>query len=182
MKRLQTLTTAALTLALLLALTACGGETDPAPDDGNDPDVGDVQVDPPGGENKDADLTVLRDQLVSDYQVAEAIHVDDADTLERLYGIEPGIIVSAVGFTASSDGAFPLEVMLVETANEDAAAGVEAKFRDRLDTIAEQAAAYDPESQELAEAAPVVKEGSYVAMFFTPDYDDMAGDFQAFVG
>lgn len=177
------LTTAVLTLALLLALTACGGETEQPPADDVDPTVSDNQDDDRTQEPAatGVDLAALRDELIDSYNVTEAISVDGADTLERLYGIDPGVIVSAAGFTATSDGAFPLEVMLVETANKDAADGVEAKLQDRLDTIAEQAAAYDPESQALAEAAPVVKEGTYVAMFFIPDHDGMAGDFRSAV-
>ena len=91
-------------------------------------------------------------------------------------------VVAAAGFNATSSGAFPQEIVLVQAADETAAAAVADQLTARLSSIAEQAASYDPASLELAENCSVVTQGVYVGLFFSEHYDAMVSAFQSAVG
>lgn len=168
MKRIQVFTTALLALLLALGLTACGGDTDAGQQSDSDTAT-------------TVDLTVLSDQLKADCDIQDALDVD-ASQLEGLYGITADQVAAAASFTASSDTAFPQEVVMVQAVDETAAEAVQTKLTERLVVIADQAAAYDPESQLLARSCTVVKDGVYVGLFFSPDYEAMASAFKAAVG
>ena len=168
MKRIHVLMTALLALLLALGLTACGGDT--STDQQGEPDT-----------PKTVDLAVLRDQIKADCDIQDALDVDAAQ-LEGLYGITADQVAAAASFTASSGAAFPQEIVMVQAVDETAAAAVQTKLQERLTTIADQAASYDPDSLALAEACTVVKDGVYVGLFFSPDHEAMTSAFEAAVG
>lgn len=154
-------------LTMLLALAACGGgEEEPAP--AQEPAAS-------------VDLEALKAQMLSDAGIADYIDVP-AENLSNVYGIDPAQVASAAAFNAMTGGAFPEEVVMVQAADEAAAADVAAKLETKLDAIAEQAASYDPDSLELAQNCDVVVSGVYVGMFFTQHYDAMVSAFQNAVG
>ena len=177
MKRFATLTAVLLSLVLVLSLAACGGEettetteTDPATQ---------TETQEPAGTDTDTtgavDLAALREKMVADYQLTDVLE------LETAYGISADLVKSSASFNAASGAAFPQEIVMVEAADENAAAQVAEKLTNRLSSIAEQAASYDPDSLALAEKCTVVTDGVYVGMFFSTNYDGMVADFQAAV-
>lgn len=180
MKRFLTLLMA---LTMLLALAACGGG-DQEPDTPNEPAQTETQ-EPAGGEvtepAADVDLEALKAQMLSDAGITDYIDVP-AENLSSVYGIDAAQVVSAAAFNAMTGGAFPEEVVMVQAADEAAAADVAAKLEAKLDAIAQQAASYDPDSLELAENCDVVIDGVYVGLFFTQHYDAMVSAFQSAVG
>lgn len=182
MKRFATLTAVLLSLVLVLSLAACGGEettetteTDPATQ---------TETQEPAGTDTDTtgavDLAALREKMVADYQLTDVLEVETA-ALETAYGISADLVKSSASFNAASGAAFPQEIVMVEAADENAAAQVAEKLTNRLSSIAEQAASYDPDSLALAEKCTVVTDGVYVGMFFSTNYDGMVADFQAAV-
>lgn len=176
MKRFLTLLMA---LTMLLALAACGGG-DQEPDTTNEPAQTETQ-EPANEPAADVDLEALKAQMLSDAGITDYIDVP-AENLSSVYGIDAAQVVSAAAFNAMTGGAFPEEVVMVQAADEAAAADVAAKLEAKLDAIAQQAASYDPDSLELAENCDVVIDGVYVGLFFTQHYDAMVSAFQSTVG
>lgn len=176
MKRFLTLLMA---LTLVLALAACGGEDEPAADNGND--ASQTQNEGDTTPAADVDLDALKAQMLSDAGITDYIDVP-AENLSNVYGIEAEQVVSAAAFNAMTGGAFPEEVVMVQAVDEAAAAAVADKLQAKLDAIAEQAASYDPDSLELAQNCDIVTDGVYVGLFFTQHYDAMASAFQSAIG
>ena len=176
MKRFLTLLMA---LTMLLALAACGGG-DQEPDTTNEPAQTETQ-EPANEPAAGVDLEALKAQMLSDAGITDYIDVP-AENLSSVYGIDAAQVVSAAAFNAMTGGAFPEEVVMVQAADEAAAADVAAKLEAKLDAIAQQAASYDPDSLELAENCDVVIDGVYVGLFFTQHYDAMVSAFQSAVG
>lgn len=184
MKRFATLGAVLMTLVLVLSLAACGGEDSTETTD-NDTTTQTETQEPAGTETDTqttgaVDLAALRDKMIADYQLTDVLEVETA-ALETAYGISPDLVKSSASFNASSGAAFPQEIVMVEAVDETAAADVAAKLENRLSSIADQAASYDPDSLALAEKCKVVTDGVYVGMFFSSNYDGMVADFQAAV-
>ena len=161
MKRFATLTAVLLSLVLVLSLAACGGEETTET----------TETDP-------ATQTETQEPAGTDTDTTGAV---DLAALETAYGISADLVKSSASFNAASGAAFPQEIVMVEAADENAAAQVAEKLTNRLSSIAEQAASYDPDSLALAEKCTVVTDGVYVGMFFSTNYDGMVADFQAAV-
>lgn len=167
MKRLLMLTAAVLALVMVLSLSACGGDSEPAEE------TADTAV--------TADLSALRDQIIADCGISDFVNVE-TDALTNLYGIDAAGVASSASFSATSGAAFPQEIVMVQAVDDAAAADIAEKLTNRLSAIAEQAASYDPASLELAENCAVVTNGSYVGMFFSEHYDAMVSAFQNALG
>ena len=187
MKRLFVL--AAALLALTVALSACGDSTEPVNETTTQTESeASVTTEPSSDEEGEtaetiaaqpaaADLAGLAERMLSDNGITDYVPVS-ADALASVYGIDPGQIVSAVGYNASANGAFPQEIVLIQAADEAAVQEIQDRLSSRLDSIAEQAASYDPESQALAETCAVVTQGEYVGLFFSEHYDALVAAFQ----
>lgn len=182
MKRFATLAAVLMTLVLVLSLAACGGDETTETTTDNDTtqtetqETQDTETETTGA----VDLAALRDKMIADYQLTDVLEVETA-ALESAYGITADLVKNSASFNAASGAAFPQEIVMVEAVDENAAAQVATKLENRLSSIAEQAASYDPDSLALAEKCKVVTDGVYVGMFFSSNYDGMVADFQAAV-
>ena len=188
MRRFLTLTAVLLSLTMILALCACGGEETTEPE--TDPTGETETVDPSGSENAEgtettepvqtagADLEALKAQIIADCGITDYIDVP-AENLAGVYNLDAAQIVNAAAFNAMAGGAFPEEVVMVQAVDEAAAAAIAGQLEARLASIAEQAASYDPVSLELAENCAVVTSGVYVGLFFSSHYDAMVAAFEA---
>lgn len=179
MKRLLTLTAALLALLLVLSLSACGGDTQT--EETTSAEAGETTETTEIAETTAPDLVALRDQMVADCGIADALNVE-TDALANLYGIDTTQVAASASFTAASGAAFPQEIVMVQAVDETAAAAIAENLTNRLTAIGEQAASYDPASLELSENCPVVTSGSYVGLFFSEHYDEMAAAFQSALG
>lgn len=173
MKRLISMIAALLALTMALALAGCGDQKAASPQ----PTDATQASSQPG---KTADLSALRDQIISDCGITDSVNVETSG-LTNVYGIAADDVASSASFTASSGAAFPQEIVMVQAKDETAAAKVKDKLDNRLKEISDQAASYDPESQALAEKCTVVTNGVYVGMFFSKDYDKMVSAFNSAV-
>ena len=184
MKRLRTLTAALLALLLVLSLSACGSEQEPAEETSEEAvETMDAQTGEAAEAAEDAGvpLSDLRDQMLADCGISDYVNVETS-ALTNLYGIEASQVADAAGFSASSGAAFPQEIVMVRAVDETAASAIAEKLTNRLSAIAEQAASYDPDSLALAEKCEVVADGVYVGLFFSEHYDAMASAFQGALG
>lgn len=177
MKKLVSLVGGLLALTMLLTLCACGGEAEETPDPAAENEPTQTET----VDTVDVDLTALSAQLVADCGITDYVDLA-SDKLISTYQLPADQVVAAAGFNATSSGAFPQEIVLVQAADETAAAAVADQLTARLSSIAEQAASYDPASLELAENCSVVTQGVYVGLFFSEHHDAMVSAFQSAVG
>ena len=104
----------------------------------------------------------------------------DAGAISSLYGIESGDMVQAVGFVVM-EGTFPHEAIMVEAKNAEAAARVENLLKVKHTSFVEQSKGYDAENYALAQKCKVVRNGNYISMFLTPDYETMQAVFKKYI-
>ncbi len=104
----------------------------------------------------------------------------DAGAISSLYGIESGDMVQAVGFVVM-EGTFPHEAIMVEAKNAEAAARVENLLKVKHTSFVEQSKGYDAENYALAQKCNVVRNGNYISMFLTPDYETMQAVFKKYI-
>ena len=191
MKRILSITVAL--LLLMLALAACGGNSE-EPAETESTEVTATTEEPaetteepaePAEEVEEAaetvaetsDLMALANQMIQEAGITDAIPVS-AEALTNVYGLDPAQIVAAAGYNAASGGAFPQEIVLVQASSADNAAAVAQAFTNRLSDIAAQAESYDPDSLALAQKCSVVTNGDYVGLFFSEHYDQFVDLFQ----
>ena len=115
------------------------------------------------------DLAAVKAQMISELAPADPIDLQ-ADSLLNLYGIAADDVVSAACYT-TMDGAFPEEVIMVEAKDADALSRIEEKMNNRVAEVKVQSQNYDPENYAIAQKCEVQKNGNYVAMFLSPDYE-----------
>ena len=191
MKRILSITVAL--LLLMLALAACGGNSE-EPAETESTEVTETTEEPaetteesaePAEEVEEAaetvaetsDLMALANQMIQEAGITDALPVS-AEALTNVYGLDPAQIVAAAGYNAASGGAFPQEIVLVQASSADNAAAVAQAFTNRLSDIAAQAESYDPDSLALAQKCSVVTNGDYVGLFFSEHYDQFVDLFQ----
>ena len=191
MKRILSITVAL--LLLMLALAACGGNSE-EPAETESTEVTETTEEPaetteesaePAEEVEEAaetvaetsDLMALANQMIQEAGITDAIPVS-AEALTNVYGLDPAQIVAAAGYNAASGGAFPQEIVLVQASSADNAAAVAQAFTNRLSDSAAQAESYDPDSLALAQKCSVVTNGDYVGLFFSEHYDQFVDLFQ----
>lgn len=171
------MTAVLLALTMVVALAGCGKQatTTSTTEQPSTTTSGSAQ-----SSDKTVDLTALRDKILTDCSITDSVNIDTA-ALTNVYGIAAEDVANSASFTASSGGAFPQEVVMVQAKDATAAANVQSKLTNRLSEIAKQASSYDPDSQALAEKCTVVTNGVYVALFFSTNYDKMVSDFNSAV-
>lgn len=167
MKRILSVTAAL--LLLLLALSGCGGGAEEAAEPAEPETETTETVETVAS---DVSLQELADRMIADAGITDAIPVAQ-DALVKVYGLDAGQIVEAVGYNASSGGAFPQEIILVRAADADAAAAVSDAFTARLNDIKAQAESYDPDSATLAEQCQPLLKGNCVGLFFSPEFGQL---------
>lgn len=131
-------------------------------------------------ETKTADLADCKRRMASELSLIDVSDIEKS-SLPDMYDIAENNVKQSACFVAASDGAFPKEVVMVEAVSTDAAAEIAGKLRARLSAIQEQASSYDPDSESLAKASPVVQSGVYVAMFFASEHDSMKSIFESYI-
>jgi len=149
-------------IALLIACSfaACSG-------DKPENNVSSVQV----------DLSAVKNVMIQQLSPTDPIDIQ-ADALLNLYGIAAEDIESAACYT-TMDGAFPEEVVMVKAKDADALKRIEEKMNNRIAEVKVQSQSYDAENYAIAQKSEVQKNGNYIAMFLSPDYDSLVSIFKS---
>ncbi len=104
----------------------------------------------------------------------------DASSMETLYGLDPNDLSQAVGFVVM-EGTFPHEVVMVEAKDSSAADRVEEKLNNKHKGFVEQSKGYDAENYALACKCKVERNGNYISMFLSPDFETMREIYNEYV-
>ena len=187
MKRMTAIILSLLILSGLLA--ACGDADDTAPTDAGT--VSDVTEINPGdfysfdddeteaptledvteraseAPELDADLGYVMDRICDEFDFGEFRTVTDP---ERYYSISARDISQFYALKPIESGDY-CEIVLSEAISADAASRVEARLNRHLDSLYNSAASYDKDALGLIEACEVVRNGRYVYLVISPDYD-----------
>ncbi|MCD8048683.1 MAG: DUF4358 domain-containing protein [Clostridia bacterium] len=120
----------------------------------------------------EVDLEACKEEMISSLELTDVAEIG-ASRLLDLYGIKSEWVKTSASFAAASGAAFPMEIIMIEAVDEDAAEQIYEKLKTRVSDIYEQASSYDPDSAALAKKCPVSKDGVYVSMLFSEKYADM---------
>ena len=153
-------------IALLIACSfaACSGGSDNETPDNNNAAV-------------EVDLAAVKAQMIQELSPADYIEIQ-AEALLNLYGIAAEDIESAACYT-TMDGAFPEEVVMIKAKDADALKKIEEKMNNRIAEVKVQSQSYDAENYAIAQKSEVQKNGNYIAMFLSPDYDSLVEIFNS---
>ena len=116
-------------------------------------------------------LAQIQTEIKSAVSASGAMDLD-AVAISSLYGIETDDMVQAVGFVVM-EGTFPHEAVMIEAKDSGAAARVENLLKVKHSSFVEQSRGYDADNYALAQKCKVVRNGNYISMFLTPDYEIM---------
>lgn len=128
------------------------------------------------GAAKEPDPAAVVDEIVSSLSIASPLDVP-AERLLALYGIAAEDIAASASFTTLDGGIFPDEVVIVKAVDAAALGRVEQCLNNRLDNVMAQAQNYDPESLAVAQQCKVLTQGSYAALFLSPQHESMEAIF-----
>lgn len=103
--------------------------------------------------------------------------VDSADKLNRYYSIEEKD-VKQFAAEKDSDPDAPVEVVLVEAVDSDAAARVETALNTRYDSVLRTYTSYTPEKVSMVKGCKVTKDGNFVSLIIADNASDMLKTFQ----
>ena len=143
MKRILTVVTAAL---LILAIcTACGSA-------------------------KSADLKALMSEINTTYGLANMKAVEDAESLNRYYQVDPESIKQFAAELPSSSKDFN-EIILIEAVDENAAAQIKTLLDARLRSQLSSAKSYNADQVSMIEACETTQNGNYVYLVIGEEHD-----------
>lgn len=147
-------------VALVLGLTACGGEEAPAP----------VQM----------EVQQIYTQLSEKVALPAMLTLNDALLLD-ICGIQTADVKQAV-VAICEDSLRTDEIWMVEAADEAAARRIVELAQKRLTKKGEESITYSPEQYAVVEKAQLLQNGSYVILLVSPDAADMVSAVQTITG
>lgn len=125
---------------------------------------------------KSVDLPAVMDKINSEYNLSLKA-LDGADKLTRYYSIDEKDVKQFAAELDSNNDA-PVEIVLVEAVDADAAGRVEAALNTRYNSILRQYGSYTPEKVDMVNACKVTKDGNFVSMIVADNADGMLKIYQ----
>lgn len=144
-----------LALAMVLTMTACGGEKAEAP--------------------KSADLAALYESFTA--TLPEMILMD-GDTRVNFFGIEDADCTQVVT-AVCADGLRTDEVWLIEAKDQTALDKLKGLAEARMAAKADETVSYSPDQYKIVEKGVILTEGLYLALLVSPDVDTLKAGFEA---
>lgn len=124
------------------------------------------------------DLAAVKANMIEQLSPVEPIDLQTESLLD-LYGINAEDVAESACYT-TMDGVFPEEVIMVKATDQDALARIEEKMNTRIDAVKVQSQNYDAENYAIAQKCEVQKNGNYIAMFLSPEYDTLTQIFNSY--
>lgn len=127
----------------------------------------------------DVNLSEVMDKINSEYSLSLQT-LESADDLNRYYGIDTTDVKQfAVEFNSNNDA--PVEIVMVEAVDSEAATRVETALTTRYNSIISQYASYTPDKLSMVEACKVTKDGNFVSMIVAENADGMLNIYYEYV-
>ncbi len=116
---------------------------------------------------KTVNLSEVMDKINSDFSLSLKT-LDDAEKLDQYYSIKAEDVKQFAAEIDSNNDA-PVEIVLVEAVDSDAASRVESALTTRYNAIINQYSSYTPDKLSMVQACKVTKDGNYVTMIVADD-------------
>ena len=120
---------------------------------------------------KEVNLTEVMDKLNSDFSLSLRV-LESVDDLNTYYSIDTADVKQYAAEIDSNNDA-PVEIVLVEAVDADAATRVETALTTRYNAIVNQYSSYTPEKLDRVKACKVTKDDNYVTMIVADKAADM---------
>ena len=169
MKRFIALALAALMSVAVLA--GCGGSSESSKTEST-ASSGDAS------QASNVDLNAVLDKLNSDNGL-DMTKVEDVTKLKRYYQIAAEDVKQFAAENDKSDPNAPIEIVLIEAVDADAAGRVESALNTRYASVLNTYTSYTPDKVDMVKACKVTKDGNFVTLIIADNAEAMVKAFQA---
>ena len=128
---------------------------------------------------KEVKLSEVMDKINSDFSLSLQ-KLESADELNRYYSIDTADVKQFAAEIDPNNNA-PVEIVLIEAVDADAASRVESALTTRYNAIYSQYSSYTPEQLDMVKACKVTKDGNFVSMIVADKGADMLNVFYSYV-
>ena len=128
---------------------------------------------------KEVKLSEVMDKINSDFSLSLQ-KLESADELNRYYSIDTADVKQFAAEIDPNNNA-PVEIVLIEAVDADAATRVESALTTRYNAIYSQYSSYTPEQLDMVKACKVTKDGNFVSMIVADKGSEMLDVFYSYV-
>lgn len=128
---------------------------------------------------KEVKLDEVMDKINSDFSLSLQT-LQSADELNTYYSIDTADVKQFAAEIDPNNNA-PVEIVLVEAVDADAAGRVETALTTRYNAIYSQYSSYTPEKLSMVKACKVTKDGNYVSMIVADKAPEMLDVYYGFI-
>ncbi len=128
---------------------------------------------------KEVKLSEVMDKINSDFSLSLQ-KLESADELNTYYSIDTADVKQFAAEIDPNNNA-PVEIVLVEAVDADAASRVESALTTRYNAIYSQYSSYTPEQLDMVKACKVTRDGNYVSMIVADKGSEMLNVFYSYV-
>ena len=128
---------------------------------------------------KEVKLSEVMDKINSDFSLSIQ-KLESADELNTYYSIDTADVKQFAAEIDPNNNA-PVEIVLIEAVDADAASRVETALTTRYNAIYSQYSSYTPEQLDMVKACKVTKDGNFVSMIVADKGADMLNVFYSYV-
>ena len=131
-----------------------------------------------GDAGKSVDLNAVMDKINSENGLSLE-KVTEAKMLNRYYGVDEKDVKQFAAEMDKSDPNAPIEIVLVEAVDADAAGRVESALNTRYASVLNTYTSYTPDKVDMVKACKVTKDGNFVTLIIADNAEAMVKAFQA---
>lgn len=128
---------------------------------------------------KEVKLSEVMDKINSDFSLSLQ-KLDSADELNTYYSIDTADVKQFAAEIDPNNNA-PVEIVLIEAVDADAATRVESALTTRYNAIYSQYSSYTPEQLDMVKACKVTKDGNFVSMIVADKGSEMLDVFYSYI-
>lgn len=128
---------------------------------------------------KEVKLSEVMDKINSDFSLSLQ-KLESADELKTYYSIDTADVKQFAAEIDPNSNA-PVEIVLIEAVDADAATRVESALTTRYNAIYSQYSSYTPEQIDMVKACKVTKDGNFVSMIVADKGAEMLDVFYSYV-
>ena len=128
---------------------------------------------------KEVKLSEVMDKINSDFSLSLQ-KLESADELNTYYSIDTADVKQFAAEIDPNNNA-PVEIVLIEAVDADAASRVETALTTRYNAIYSQYSSYTPEQLDMVKACKVTKDGNFVSMIVADKGSEMLDVFYSYV-
>ncbi|MGN1433598.1 MAG: DUF4358 domain-containing protein [Ruminococcus sp.] len=128
---------------------------------------------------KEVKLSEVMDKINSDFSLSLQT-LESADELNTYYSIDTADVKQFAAEIDPNNNA-PVEIVLIEAVDADAATRVESALTTRYNAIYSQYSSYTPEQLDMVKACKVTKDGNFVSMIVADKGAEMLNVFYSYV-